>query len=75
MYELVSAVDRGFLSRPLMIGNGGRMEGGFDEDGTNYNCNCCGREFKAMGSLLQHCAARPQCHGGNGGLARLRVGV
>lgn len=74
MYDLVSASGTGFVSRPLMIGNGGRMEGGYDEDSENYACKVCDRGFKAMGSLLQHCDARPQCWAGNSGLSRLRIG-
>mmetsp|Transcript_1519 Transcript_1519/g.4083 ORF Transcript_1519/g.4083 Transcript_1519/m.4083 type:complete len:213 (+) Transcript_1519:57-695(+) len=75
MYDFVSTADPSICKAPLMIGYRGRMEGGYDEEGSNYVCKGCHRDFKAMGSLLQHCDARPQCQRGNGGSSRLGLGM
>lgn len=67
MYQFVSAsaAGRRNLTNAPMIGYGDYgNNGGYDEDGSNYVCTQCHREFHAMGSLLQHCDARPQCRGG-----------
>lgn len=73
MYEYVSGTSAGrrVLVAPPMIGYGDDG-GGYDEYGPNYVCTQCGREFHAMGSLLQHCDARPQCRSG---ASRVRIGM
>jgi hypothetical protein len=64
-----------FLTQPLMIADGGGGGGGWQPPPTaNYNCPGCGREFAALGSLMQHQDARPQCRAGGAPPSHLAIG-
>ena len=59
--EVVRSGGANFLTQPLRITAGGESVGGYSEDGYNYKCNACGKEFKKLGSMMQHQQSRPQC--------------
>ena len=41
---------------------------GYTAGGDNYSCPACGKQFRALHSLLSHTQSRPQCQGSNAGL-------
>jgi hypothetical protein len=43
-----------FLTNPLMITDGGGAGGGYTDEGPNYKCNHCYKQFKFLSSLMQH---------------------
>ena len=43
-----------FLTNPLMITDGGGAGGGYTDEGPNYKCNHCHKQFKFLSSLMQH---------------------
>lgn len=60
------------LINPVSITDGGGSSGGYQENGMNYQCSTCGKQFKALGSLMQHQSSRPQC--ASSGLNNLQLG-
>lgn len=76
-YDFASAQEttRQFLTQPLMLTYDDGPTGGFQAEAENYKCPACTRTFNALGSLMQHQQARPQCRQGGGSLGtpQLRI--
>jgi hypothetical protein len=36
-------------------------DGGYDADGTNYQCTCCGKQFQKLHALMQHQTNKATC--------------
>eukprot|EP00320_Phaeocystis_rex_P002738 CAMPEP_0119077334 /NCGR_PEP_ID=MMETSP1178-20130426/94467_1 /TAXON_ID=33656 /ORGANISM="unid sp, Strain CCMP2000" /LENGTH=107 /DNA_ID=CAMNT_0007059685 /DNA_START=9 /DNA_END=332 /DNA_ORIENTATION=- len=66
-----------FTSGPRMLtfnGDGTQdWSAGYDADAdNNYSCPQCGKNFRALHSMLSHVQSRPQCQGGNASLLTFR---
>ena len=55
-YQLVSQQKGGtnFLTNPLMITDGGAAQGGYTDEGPNYQCPSCHKRFRHLSALMQH---------------------